>query len=301
MPRKRKERKIMKQGNTKIAYTVIFALLVIMMCVGLVLFTAANRTKDDVPAMAEGEEGGTSEAETEEAEPETETDTETETETEAETETEPEPVDLSSKGLEFCALGNGTCYVTGLGVCRDSTVILPYISPEGDRVVGIGEYAFRNCTYMREIILHENIRYIGEYGFYGSGLEAVYIPAATEWIGDYAFTNCGRLMSITVDDQNSFYCDIDGVLYSKDMRTIITCPQGKNVSNFSITSQVSEIRTMAFYHCDSIKLVNYEGGAASFRRIQIGAGNEPIESAIVSFSGAVSSVTGNTAVQKNEK
>ena len=277
----------MKQGKTKIAYAVISVILLVMLCVGLVAFTAANRARDDLPVMADGDE---SESETAETETEAETESEPETETETEPETEPEPVDLSSKGLEFTPLGNGTCYVTGIGSCRDTAVILPYISPEGDRVVGIGDYAFRNCTYMREIAFHENIRYIGAYAFYGSGLDEVYVPFSVEWIGDYAFTACDSLRRIGVDAGNSVYCDVDGVLYSKDMRTIITCPAGKNAVSFSVISQVCEIKNMAFYQCSTIKLVNYEGGASSFRKIQVGAGNDPLESAIISFSGAVSVV-----------
>ena len=267
------------------AYRVITILLVLMMCVGLVALTAANRAKDDVPAMANGDGSGT-ETETGDMDANAEQ-TETETEAETEPETEPEPVDVSSKGLEFTSNGNGTCYVSGMGSCRDSFVVIPLVSPEGDRVVGIGEYAFRNCAYLRSIEINSNIRYIGEYAFYGSGLVNVNIPAEVEGIGDYAFCNCSTLENITVDPQNQMYSDVNGVLYNKDMSVIITCPQGKIISNFSISSQVSEIKTMAFYNCNTIKLVNYEGGAAAFRRIKVGAGNEPIDSAIVSFSSAV--------------
>ena len=267
------------------AYRVITILLVLMMCVGLVALTAANRAKDDVPAMANGDGSGT-ETETGDMDANAEQ-TETETEAETEPETEPEPVDVSSKGLELTSNGNGTCYVSGMGSCRDSFVVIPLVSPEGDRVVGIGEYAFRNCAYLRSIEINSNIRYIGEYAFYGSGLVNVNIPAEVEGIGDYAFCNCSTLENITVDPQNQMYSDVNGVLYNKDMSVIITCPQGKIISNFSISSQVSEIKTMAFYNCNTIKLVNYEGGAAAFRRIKVGAGNEPIDSAIVSFSSAV--------------
>lgn len=279
----------MKQGKTKVVYTVITIVLVLMMCVGLVVLTIANRSRDDLPVMADGEE-------TESETMETEEETLPETEEKTEAETEPEPVDVSSKGLEFTGNGNGTCYVSGMGSCRDSFVVIPAVSPEGDRVVGIGDYAFRNCTYLRSIEINPSIRYIGSYAFYGSGLVNINIPAEVEGIGDYALCNCRSLENITVDPQNQMYSDVDGVLYNKEMSVIITCPQGKTISNFSISSQVSEIKTMAFYHCDTIKLVNYEGGAAAFRRINVGAGNEPIESAIVTFTGAVpsgSAATGN--------
>ena len=264
--------------------------MVLMMCVGLVALTAANRAKDDLPVMADGEESESStetDAETAEA---PESDTETDEETEKETESE--PIDISSKGLEFVSNGNGTCYVSGMGSCRDSFVILPKVSPEGDRVVGIGDYAFRNCTYLRSIDIHSGIRYIGSYAFYGSGLVNITVPAEVEGIGDYALCNCRDLENITVDPQNQMYSDVDGVLYNKDMSVIITCPLGKSITNFSISSKVEEIKTMAFYNCNTIKLVNYEGGAAAFRRINIGAGNEPIESAVVTFTGSVPSDNG---------
>jgi hypothetical protein len=52
-------------------------------------------------------------------------------------------------------------------------VILPEVSPDGERVIGIGAYAFRNCTSIRGVALHSGIRYIGAYAFYGSGLEGI--------------------------------------------------------------------------------------------------------------------------------
>lgn len=267
------------------AYGIVTVLLVVMLCVGLVAMTIANRTDDDLPAMADGEDTGTeTDGEPSEGdEPPAESESETEKETEAET----APPDLSSKGLAFTSNGNGTCYVSGMGTCHDSFVILPHSSPAGDVVTGIGDYAFRGCTYLKSIEINSAIRYIGAYAFYGSGLVNVNLPAELEAVGEYAFCNCGDLEAITVDAQNEMYCDIDGVLYNKEMTAIITCPMGKNVNSIAIGSLVGEIKTMAFYGCDTIKMVYYDGGVAAYRKIHIGAGNDPIESAIVHYSGSV--------------
>lgn len=276
----------MKQGKVKMAYRIVTILLVLMMCIGLAAMTIANRTKDDLPVMADGEE--------------TESGTETEASSEEETipeDTEPEetdapetePPEVASQGLAFTSNGNGTCYVSGMGSCLDSFVILPHSSPVGDVVVGIGAYAFRGCTYLKSIEINSAIRYIGEYAFYGSGLVNVNLPAELEAIGNYAFSGCRALENITVDAENEVYCDIDGVLYDKEMRTVITCPAGKEISSISLGSLISEIKTMAFYNCDSIKAVYYDGGVAAYRKINIGAGNEPIESAIIYYSGAADS------------
>ncbi|MBR4872740.1 MAG: leucine-rich repeat domain-containing protein [Clostridia bacterium] len=272
----------MKQEKVKLAYGIVTALLAVMLCVGLVAVTMTNLARDEVPVMAEGEETEPDAVGTEmetEAEP-----TEEETEIETEAETEPEPEDLSSKGLVFTSNGNGTCYVSGMGTCRDSFVILPHSSPVGDVVIGIGDYAFRGCTELRSIEINSAIRYIGAYAFYGSGLVSVTLPAEVEAVGDFAFVGCRDLEKILVDAGNEMYCDVDGVLYDKEMKTLITCPMGKRVNSMAISSLVREIKTMAFYKCDTIKAVYYEGGVNAYRKIHMGAGNEPLESAIVYYS-----------------
>ena len=275
-------------------YGIVTALLAVALCVGLVAVMIVNITRDDLPVMAEGEE-----TESDAVETETETEVETElpeeeTEGETEAEKEPEPEDLASRGLVFTSNGNGTCYVSGMGTCRDSFVILPHSSPVGDVVIGIGDYAFRGCTDLRSIEINHAIRYIGAYAFYGSGLLSVTLPAEVEAVGDFAFVGCRDLENILVDAGNEMYCDIDGVLYDKEMKTLITCPMGKRVNSIAIGTLVREIKTMAFYKCDTIKAVYYEGGVSAYRKIHVGAGNEPLESAIVYYSSGTPDAPANT-------
>lgn len=200
------------------------------------------------------------------------------------TEAEPLPEEpRSSEGLVFESRGDGTCYVSGIGECRDSFIILPQKSPEGDIVIGISDYAFRGNTSVKGIEINDNIGYIGAYAFYGSALEGVVLSSETAFIGSYAFSNCQNLMAIFVDGGNLVYADIDGVLYDKELKRIICCPAGKTGNVFEMPSSVQRVETMAFYGCDSIKVVSYLGGAADFKSIQIGAGNAVIESAVKSY------------------
>ena len=241
-----------------------------------------------IPTMADGDE-------TEETALPEETEPPEPSETELPEETEPpetEPVVLASQGLEFTSLGNGTCYVSGVGSCRDSLIILPKMSPYGETVIGVGDYAFRNCKFIKCVELNEDLRFVGAYAFYGTEIVNAYIPAELEQIGDFAFCNCPELENITVDPQNSIYSDVDGVLYSKDMTEIICYPQGKSESTLYLSSLVTEIKTMAFYNCNLIKLVNFDGSVSAFRRIKVGAGNESFENAVVTY------VTGSQIAEK---
>ncbi len=49
-------------------------------------------------------------------------------------------------------------------------------------------------------------------------VQAVYIPETVERILDETFIGCVNLEQFVVDRNNPNYCDIDGVLYSKDKR-----------------------------------------------------------------------------------
>ena len=204
-----------------------------------------------------------------------------------ETESEPEvtePVVLASEGLEFTSLGDGTSYISGAGSCRDSFIILPEYSPFGERVVGVGSYAFRGCDFLKCIELNENLKFIGAYAFYGTDMVNAHIPAELEQIGDFAFAACPELEAITVDASNSVYADIDGVLYTKDLSKLICYPAGKSENSLLLSSKVVEIATMAFYNCSSLKIVNFDGSLSAFKRIKVGAGNECFENAVVTFT-----------------
>ena len=260
----------MKTKTKKILCAVPVAVLVLL-CGCLLWMTLGAEKGDDVPVMATPDTTETTEP-TQTLPPETEP------------ETQPEVVDLSSKGLLFESRSDGTCVVSGAGTCRDSIIVLPEKSPEGETVTGVGNYAFRGCTFLRGIELTDAIRSIGSYAFYGSGLEAVNLPAATITVGDYAFGGCLSLKSIYVSAENPNYIDQSGVMTDKAGQVILCYPAGRNENFYTLPANVREIRTMAFYKCDSIKLINYCGSASSFRRILIGAGNEVIESAVITYS-----------------
>ena len=59
--------------------------------------------------------------------------------------------------------------------------------------------------------------------------------------------------SITVAPENKFFDSKDGVLYTKDMKTIVAYPIGKKSVSFVIPSGVTKIEAGAFYECTTLK------------------------------------------------
>lgn len=197
-----------------------------------------------------------------------------------------EPIeDPSSKGLSFVSNGDGTCSLDGLGECTDSFVIVPTMSPDGDIVTGIADGAFKNSNAIRGIELPNTIRRIGAYAFYGSAIREILIPSGVKEIGNYALCGCKYLTEIEVDESNSVYASLSGVLYSADGSVLITYPAGKGDNFVNISRDVTQIANMAFYRCTSIKKVNYHGTSASWKSVEIGAGNEVIDEAFIYYAG----------------
>jgi hypothetical protein len=104
-------------------------------------------------------------------------------------------------------------------------------------------------------------------------------------IENNAFRYCTGLTSINVAEDNSNYASIDGVLYSKDKTTVITCPHGKTgsvtipngvtsiesytfdehtgLTSITIPNSVTEISGSAFYGCTGLTSVTIGNGVTS--------------------------------------
>lgn len=193
--------------------------------------------------------------------------------------------DPSSKGLSFLSHGDGTCSLLGLGECDDGFIIIPCASPDGDIVVEIADNAFKNCSSIRGVEICDTIERVGAYAFYGSTIREIVIPKNVEEIGNYAFSGCKYLEKIEVDVDNRNYSSLSGVLYNKPQSTLITYPAGKTENFVNISVDVTKIANMAFYRASYVKKVNYHGTKASWGMVEIGAGNDVIDEAILYCAG----------------
>lgn len=71
------------------------------------------------------------------------------------------------------------------------------------KVVGITDYAFKDCNGIKQVQLGRNISVIGKEAFYGCmGLTRVLMPSTLLSIGDGAFEGSGGVMSLEMSGQN---------------------------------------------------------------------------------------------------
>ena len=125
------------------------------------------------------------------------------------------------------------------------------IIPEG--VTSIGDYAFDGCRGLTSVTIPEGVTSIGNGAFSRcSGLTSINIPESVTSIGNGAFGSCSSLHEITVDDENSYFTSINGVLYSKNVTKIYCHPAGLKETTFTIPKTVSSIEPCAFFDCSSL-------------------------------------------------
>lgn len=198
-----------------------------------------------------------------------------------------EPIeDYYSKGLSYKSLGNGTCTLSGIGNCTDSYIIVPMINENGELVVGIADSAFKNINTIKGIEFPDSVTKIGAFAFYGSSVKNIEISAKIASIGSYALCACRNLENITVDAENPNYSSLRGVLYNKSGSELITYPAGRDENSCIISKEVEKVSNMAFYFCSGIKKVIYYGTENQWKMIDIGAGNDVIEKALLSCAGS---------------
>ena len=197
---------------------------------------------------------------------------------------ESEPKELFSLGLEYRSNGDGTSAVSGIGKCTDRCVIIPGISPEGEVVTAIGHEAFRGVTAIGEVVIPDSVMTIGDGAFRGSGIMSVNLGGSVISIGEKAFAECLSLTAINVSGANAMYASEEGVLFDREMTSIICYPSGRANRSYTIPISVERIDAMAFSSCKNLREIAYEGTEKQWKNVYVCAENGSLSSVYISFA-----------------
>ena len=146
------------------------------------------------------------------------------------------------------------------------------VFPPSVKSIGFGAVSY--CESLDRIAFSENLESIGDFAFYGNpALTAVYIPSSVREIGMGAFAYCDSLASIDVADDNAEYASANGMLFTKDKKTLLFVPGGMremlvpsgveligasaaegcfNLEIASLPASVIEIGEFAFAYCSKL-------------------------------------------------
>ncbi|MBR5437504.1 MAG: leucine-rich repeat domain-containing protein, partial [Clostridia bacterium] len=91
-------------------------------------------------------------------------------------------------------------------------------------------------------------------------IETVYIGKDVAELKGEAFVNLRALKAFVVDEDNESFCAVDGVLYTKDMKTLLCCPKAyEGGAEFTVPEKVEIISRSAFSDCKFEKIYLPEG------------------------------------------
>ena len=118
----------------------------------------------------------------------------------------------------------------------------------------IGDYAFEYCSTLTSVEMPA-VATIGEFAFgWCFDLAYIHLPASCTSVFSNPFVACISLREITVDENNPDYTSVDGVLYDKNVETLLACPGSK--SSIDTPSSVTTIGDEAFGDCSALTSVS---------------------------------------------
>lgn len=143
----------------------------------------------------------------------------------------------------------------------------------------IGEFAFHGCKQLSSIEVPDSVTKIEKNAFAACealtsismgdsvaeiplrmaedcpALKSFNISKNIKAIGEDAFASCKNLLGFTVDAENQYFSELDGILFNKDATELVFCPCGKKRTEYVVPNSVTTIATHAFIDCYALEKV----------------------------------------------
>lgn len=117
------------------------------------------------------------------------------------------------------------------GDCEDGELIIPEID---------------NGAVVTEVFLQNK-----------NAIKTIKIPATVKKI---TILNCPNITSYEVAEDNPYLCSVDGVIYDKDMKTVLRYPPAKEDTEFKVPNTVETIGESAFAYAKNLKKTDLPDG-----------------------------------------
>lgn len=119
--------------------------------------------------------------------------------------------------------------------------------------------AFLNNDYLNTLTILDNVTSVGLVNFNNlTSLTKISFGKNVTNLSENCLLNTPKLISIEVDINNQFYTSLEGVLYNKNMTTLIKYPTSKIDTNFEILKSVTLICYHAFENITNLQKITFK-------------------------------------------
>ena len=141
-----------------------------------------------------------------------------------------------------------------------------------DSIASIGSDAFLGCMGLTRVTIPNDVTSIGPSAFndctslasltIGSGVTNIAVATTPYGLSEGIFTDCPKLVSVTVDADNAYYSSTGGVLFDKNKTTLLQYPASLKGS-YSIPGSVNDVSVAAFRGCTFLSSVTIPDGVTN--------------------------------------
>lgn len=116
---------------------------------------------------------------------------------------------------------------------------------------GLIEFDGFSCnSNLKDVVIPDSVEVIGDSALgHCTSLETINIPPKAKLVGN-PFHGCTSLKRFDLHPDNPFYTLVDGVLFTKDHKTLVSYPEGIHADSYTIPDGVEELVADAF--CSSV-------------------------------------------------
>ena len=137
-----------------------------------------------------------------------------------------------------------------------------------ETVIAIDISAFSGCEALKTIVIPESVTQICSFAFeFCTSLTDVTLGKNVKSIGPFVFMGCNGLTDIAVDEDNFYYCSVQGVLFNKKKSELLKYPAAKSDAEFELPATLTEVAEDAFSGCDALDVLYCKATAEEWEQI----------------------------------
>ena len=135
-----------------------------------------------------------------------------------------------------------------------------------EKVTSIGDYAFASCEKLTTMTFPSALGEIGAHVFEGcSALTTLSeFPQTLTDIGENAFYKTA-VTAFSVSEESEDYAAVDGVLYNKELTSLIAYPTGSTSTTVQFPAEIADIEANAFAYANNLKSIVLPEGLTNIR------------------------------------